>query len=165
MYYTRYESPLGTLTIAGDGDGLRGLWMEGQKYFGFGLGETWENRDDLPVFGQARAWLDAYFSGQRPEPAALPLNPAGSAFRRAVWDILLAIPYGGTLSYLDIARRIAQASGRPSSARAVGGAVGHNPLSLIIPCHRVVGADGSLTGYAGGLERKRWLLRHEGALK
>lgn len=164
MYYTRYESPLGTLTIAGDGEGLRGLWMEGQKYFGFGQGETWERADGLPVFGQARAWLDAYFSGQRPEPAALPLNPAGSAFRRAVWDILLAIPYGGTLSYRDIAGRVSRASGRPSSARAVGGAVGHNPLSLIIPCHRVVGTDGSLTGYAGGLERKRWLLRHEGAL-
>lgn len=164
MYCTEYDSPLGKLTLAGDVDGLYGLWMEGAKYFGIGRGEIREKRDDLPVFDRARAFLDAYFAGLRPDPAALPLKLEGSAFRRAVWDLLLSIPYGETLSYRDIAERMTRATGRPCSARAVGGAVGHNPLSLIAPCHRVVGANGSLTGYAGGLERKAWLLAHEGML-
>lgn len=164
MYFTEYESPLGKLTLAGGEDGLYGLWISGQKHFGGGGDGAWEQRDALPVFEQARAWLDAYFAGRRPQPAGLPLKPGGSPFRRVVWDILLAIPYGGTTTYRDIARQVSLITGRPSSARAVGGAVGHNPLSLIIPCHRVVGADGSLTGYAGGLERKRWLLKHEGVI-
>lgn len=164
MYYTEYDSPLGKMTLAGDEDGLCGLWMEGAKYFGFGVGDTWKRKDALPAFDKARAFLTAYFAGLRPDPAALPLVPYGSAFRQLVFDLLLAIPYGSTLTYGEIARQVTAVTGRPSSARAVGGAVGHNPLSIIIPCHRVMGAKGKLTGYAGGEERKAWLLRHEGAM-
>lgn len=164
MVYTELDSPLGTLTLAGDEDGLAGLWLSGQQYFAPG-GLPGERRDDLPVFIKTREWLDAYFAGHNPAPGALPLNPAGTAFRRRVWDLLLTIPYGETRGYGELARMLNAQPGSPgTSARAVGGAVGHNPLSIIIPCHRVVGASGSLTGYAGGLERKVWLLKHEGVL-
>ena len=155
QYRTVYPSPLGPLTLASDGVTLTGLWLPGQKYFGGGAA-LWEEKEDLPVFAAAFRWLDDYFAGGQPDPEELPLAPAGTAFRQSVWQELLQIPYGETLTYGDIARRIGCAS-----ARAVGGAVGHNPISLIIPCHRVLGADGSLTGYAGGTEYKRWLLAHE----
>ena len=115
------------------------------------------------MLAQTRDWLDRYFAGQKPSPTELALAPEGSDFRRAVWDILCEIPYGQTRSYRDISRELAVKLGREHmSAQAVGGAVGHNPIGIIIPCHRVLGSDGSLTGYAGGLEKKRWLLRHEG---
>ena len=154
-YRTVYPSPLGPLTLASDGTSLTGLWLMGQKYFGGGA-SLWEEKDDLPVFAAAFGWLDNYFAGEQPAPEELPLAPAGTDFRQAVWQQLLQIPYGETVTYGDLAQRIGCAS-----ARAVGGAVGHNPISIIIPCHRVVGADGSLTGYAGGTEYKRWLLAHE----
>ncbi len=155
-----YPSPLGEITLASDGDALTGLWFDGQKYFGSTLsGECGER--SLPVFDQAADWLDIYFSGRAPDFIP-PLNPQGTPFRRSVWEILLTIPFGRTVTYGEIAAELAMQKGSPSmSAQAVGGAVGHNPISLIIPCHRVVGADGSLTGYAGGLEKKEWLLKME----
>ena len=157
------DSPLGRLTLAGEGGALTGLWLEGQKYFGAGLPEG-AVEENLPVFREARRWLDRYFAGERPAIGELPLAPAGSAFRRLVWELLREIPYGEVATYGALGREAARRMGRESmSAQAVGGAVAHNPISIIIPCHRVVGADGSLTGYAGGVERKLWLLRHEGA--
>ena len=154
-YRTVYPSPLGPLTLASDGCALTGLWLQGQKYFGGGA-RQWEEKDDVPVFAEARLWLDDYFAGNEPDPEELPLAPSGTDFRQAVWRELLQIPYGETMTYGDLAARIGCAS-----ARAVGGAVSRNPISIIIPCHRVLGADGSLTGYAGGTECKRWLLAHE----
>ena len=165
LYYsTTHPSPLGQLTLASDGEALVGLWLPGQKYFGGTAPGAWVPTDELPVFLAAKAWLDAYFAGKRPEISQLNLSPAGSPFRQMVWEMLLEIPYGKTTTYGEIARKVAARSGKPSmSAQAVGGAVGHNPISLIIPCHRVVGSDGSLTGYAGGIERKVQLLTLEGA--
>ena len=158
MVKTDYASPLGTLTLASDGENLTGLWMAGQKYFAAGIPTNLPVCDDLPVFSKARDWLDRYFSGERPLPGELPLAPQGSAFRQSVWRILCEIPYGQTVTYGEIAKRLPC-----KSAQAVGGAVGHNPISIIIPCHRVLGSDGSLTGYAGGAQKKIWLLAHEGA--
>ena len=158
MVKTEYASPLGTLTLASDGENLTGLWIAGQKYFAQGMPEDAPVQDDLPVFALARGWLDRYFAGERPAISELPLAPQGSAFRQSVWQLLCEIPYGQTVTYGEIAKRLGV-----RSAQAVGGAVGHNPVSIIIPCHRVLGSDGSLTGYAGGVEKKIWLLRHEGA--
>ena len=151
----RYASPLGGITLAGDGEALVGLWFDGQKHFAAGLNGLTEN-EALPVFAQARRWLDAYFSGEAPDHTP-PLRPRGTPFQLAVWRLLTEIPYGQTVTYGALAARLH----RPGAAQAVGGAVGRNPLSLMIPCHRVVAADGGLTGYAGGLERKRWLLALE----
>ena len=196
-YYTTYASPLGQMTLAcaADGKNIVGAWLEGQEYFLGSLQAEQGRAKKLPVLEQACAWLDRYFAGQRPDPRELPLAPAGTAFRRKVWEKLLAIPYGQVVTYGDLAREVA-AAGRSSqkggsknaagtkkiaaktatgtkkavaptaagkmSARAVGGAVGHNPISIIIPCHRVIGARGRLTGYAGGLDKKVALLRLEG---
>lgn len=162
-YTTVYESPLGPMLLAGDGDALTGLWFVGQKYFAAGLCAEPLVNDELPAFAAARVWLDEYFAGRQPASAGLPLAPTGSSFRQAVWDLLREIPYGETTTYGALARQLVVRLGRTAmSAQAVGGAVGHNPLTLIVPCHRVVGADGSLTGYAGGIERKRRLLALEG---
>ena len=160
LYTVNYISPLGGITLASDGEALTGLWFDGQKYFGSTL--SVERADGRPkVFDEAERWLDIYFSGKAPEHTP-PLNFGGSAFRRAVLESLLDIPFGCTATYGEIAELAAKRLGlERTSARAVGGAVGHNPISLIIPCHRVVGAGGSLTGYAGGVERKRWLLEME----
>lgn len=163
MYVTEYDSPVGRLLLASDGTAMTGLWMEGQKYFGGTGKKPMEKQDSLPVFDAAKDWLDRYFAGKRPAASELPLAPSGSPFYQEVWKILLEIPYGTVTTYGAIAGKIAEKRNRPSmSAQAVGGAVGHNPISIIIPCHRVVGAGGSLTGYAGGVERKRWLLELEG---
>lgn len=159
-YLTKLDSPLGSLSLASDGEDLTGLWLEGQKYFAAGLEAETQARPDLPVFRQAAAWLGAYFD-KRALPPLPPLAPQGSAFRQAVWKLLLEIPFGGTTTYGALADRM-KASGIPASPQAVGGAVGHNPISILIPCHRVVGADGSLTGYAGGVAKKRFLLELEG---
>lgn len=166
MYYkTGYDSPLGRLTLASDGEKLVGLWIEHQKYFGGTVPEEMLENPELPVFAAAKGWLNRYFAGTRPEISELPLAPIGGEFRQIVWKILCEIPYGETTTYGDIANKAAAKLGRARmSAQAVGGAVGHNPISIIIPCHRVVGANGSLTGYAGGRRRKLWLLTHEGAL-
>ena len=158
MVKTNYDSPLGQLTLASDGEVIIGLWIEGQKYFAAGIPTNLPVCDDLPVFLQARDWLDRYFAGKRPAVCELPLAPQGSAFRQSVWTILCQITYGHTVTYGEIAKRLCC-----KSAQAVGGAVGHNPISIIIPCHRVLGADRGLTGYAGGTDKKIWLLRHEGA--
>lgn len=125
--------------------------------------QSWSNGTACPVFQEGKDWLEAYFAGERPDASQLALAPAGSPFRQAVWRMLREIPYGATTTYGEIARKMAALTGKPGmAAQAVGGAVGHNPISLIIPCHRVIGAGGSLTGYAGGLAQKVWLLRHEG---
>ena len=166
MYYsTTYPSSIGTMTLACDGDGknLVGLWLEGQKYHGGTLPEAMVAKDDMPVFSAAKKWLDGYFAGEKPAISELPLAPIGSAFRQGVWAILCEIPYGEVITYGDIAKRLAVKMNKESmSGQAVGGAVGHNPISIIIPCHRVVGANGSLTGYAGGVGTKTKLLELEG---
>lgn len=159
MTYTQtYESPLGRILLAADEVGLTGLWLDSQKYFG-GTLPTELTEWETPILSDAKRWLDLYFSGKEPRFTP-PLHPFGSPFRKAVWEILLQIPYGQTITYGDIARRLAK-SGK-MSAQAVGGAVGHNRVSVIIPCHRVVGANGNLTGYAGGLSKKIALLELEG---
>ena len=152
-------SPVGMLTLSSDGTALTGLWLDGQKYFGAGLPNA-VKENDLPVFEQASAWLDAYFA-KAPLPALPPLAPQGSPFRQAVWRLLLEIPYGTVTTYGALARTL-RGQGISAAAQAVGGAVGHNPISILIPCHRVVGSDGSLTGYAGGVANKQFLLELEG---
>lgn len=161
-YKSYYDSPLGGIMTASDGEKLTGLWFDGQKYFPETMNQNIRNTD-LPIFEETRQWLDLYFSGK--EPAFTPpFSLHSTPFRQSVWEILLTIPYGKTVTYGEIAAMLAKKKGLlRMSAQAVGGAVGHNPISLIIPCHRVVGTDGSLTGYAGGLERKRWLLALEKA--
>ena len=155
-----YKSPLGTILLAANEIGLTGLWFEGQKYFARTLPKEHISKE-TPVLAEAKRWLDIYFAGKEPDFTP-PLQPAGSAFRQAVWQILLQIPYGQTMTYGEIARRMAEIRKVPHmSAQAVGGAVGHNEVSIIIPCHRVVGTGGSLTGYAGGMEKKVALLELE----
>ena len=162
-YSSQYLSPVGNCLLASDGEALTGLWLEGQKYCCATVRGAGTTKDDLPVFAEAKRWLDRYFAGQRPRISELSLAPAGSEFRQLVWHALCEIPYGEVTTYGALARAAAARLGRAHmSAQAVGGAVGHNPISIIIPCHRVVGADGSLTGYAGGLCVKRRLLEHEG---
>ena len=159
-FIQHYDSPLGGILLAADEIGLTGLWFDGQKYFARDLpGERIDR--DTPILAEARRWLDIYFKGQEPDFLP-PLHPIGSAFRQFVWEILLRIPYGQTMTYGEIARQLAEKKGLSQmSAQAVGGAVGHNGISVIIPCHRVVGTNGSLTGYAGGIDRKRRLLELE----
>lgn len=154
-YIAHYSSPLGSMTLASDGTALTGLWFNGQKYFADTLKEVQTLNPHLPVFDLTRQWLDIYFSGKEPTFTP-PLLLQGSPFRKQVWQLLLEIPYGRTMTYGELARKL-----QCKSAQAVGGAVGHNPISIIIPCHRVIGADGSLTGYAGGVERKASLLKLE----
>lgn len=163
MTFTQhYDSPLGGILLAADEVGLTGLWFDGEKYFADHLPKE-HIEQDSPVLSQTRRWLDLYFSGSEPDWLP-PLHPVGTPFRQAVWKILLQIPYGQTITYGDIARQLASQQGLTRmSAQAVGGAVGHNEISIIIPCHRVVGADGSLTGYAGGIDKKYKLLELERA--
>jgi len=163
MYYSAtYSSPMGIITLACEGDNLVGLWIEGQKYHG-AVSEKMTEKNDLPVLQAAKKWLDKYFAGKKPDIAELPLAPAGSEFRQGVWDILCKIPYGEVVTYGDIAEKMAaKMKKNRMSCQAVGGAVGHNPISIIIPCHRVVGSNGSLTGYAGGINTKIKLLKLEG---
>ena len=158
----RYDSPLGGITEASDGKSLIGLWFDGQKYFADTLDSEYEEKK-LPIFEQTDRWLDIYFSGGKPDFTP-PLSMEATAFRKAVWKIMLKIPYGHTMTYGEIADKIAKQQGRARmSAQAVGGAVAHNPVSPIIPCHRVVGTNGSLTGYAGGIDKKIRLLTLEKA--
>lgn len=162
MQYTDiYQSPLGEITLASDGTGLTGLWFAGQKYFAAGLNDS-TAQPNLPIFKQAKRWLDIYFSSRQPDFTP-PLNLQGTAFQQAVWALLLKIPYGTTTTYKALAQQAAAVLHKNTmSAQAVGGAVGHNPVSIIVPCHRVVGTGGSLTGYAGGLAAKVALLQTEG---
>ena len=157
---THYSSPIGKILLVSKNNRLIGAWFEGQKYFSPGIDATVESNDEILL--KAQDWIDRYFNGEKPAIGELDLAPEGTDFRCGVWNILREIPYGKTLSYNDIAQKIAQKRGiEKMSAQAVGGAVAHNPISIIIPCHRVVGSDGSLTGYAGGLDRKLFLLKHE----
>ncbi len=167
-----YNSPLGGITLACDEEGLTGLWFDGQKYFGGGILKGGAKKEQgveekegkrSPVPEQTVKWLDIYFSGREPDFTP-PLHLTGSEFRLAVWELLLGIPYGQTTTYKELAGRIAEQRGiKTMSAQAVGGAVGHNPISIIVPCHRVLGTDGSLTGYAGGIDKKISLLTLEKA--
>lgn len=164
QYTTTYQSPLGEILLAADEIGLTGLWFEGQKYFALYLDKEHEEKE-LPVFVEAKRWLDMYFSGREPD-FKLPLHFTGSEFQNEVWEILYSIPYGRTMTYGEIAKVLAEKRGiSRMSAQAVGGAVGKNEISIIVPCHRVVGTSGSLTGYAGGISKKIELLKLEGALK
>ena len=163
MTFTQpYLSPLGELLLSADEQGLTGLWFLGQKYFASGLALE-KIEEKTPILAEAEAWLDQYFRGMQPK-ALPPLHPIGTEFQQRVWTLLLEIPYGQTVTYGELARRLAARRGLPRlSAQAVGGAVGHNKISILIPCHRVVGASGSLTGYAGGIHKKAQLLALEGA--
>ena len=159
-YTTRYESPLGGLTLAGVGDALTGIWFDGQAHFARTL-DAQSQEGALAVFNETKRWLDLYFRGERPDFAPK-LTLKGTAFQLAVWELLLKIPYGETRTYGNLAKDVANHFGRERmSAQAVGGAVGRNPIGLIVPCHRVVGANGALTGYAAGLDKKRRLLELE----
>ena len=163
MIYTyKYKSPLGHILLAADEVGITGLWFEGQKYFGNTLPDN-HIPQETEILTEAKKWLDVYFSGEEPKFTP-PLHPDGSTFRQAVWKILLQIPYGQTITYEEIARKMAEMKNvSRMSAQAVGGAVGHNEISIIIPCHRVIGTNGSLTGYAGGIDKKLSLLELEHA--
>lgn len=164
MYYsTTYPSPVGTITLASNGSSLVGLWIEGQKYHGDTIPADMIGNSDMPIFNITKEWLDRYFAGEKPGISELPLAPIGGGFRQGVWGILCEIPYGEVITYGDIAKKMAAKMKKESmSSQAVGGAVGHNPISIIIPCHRVVGSNGSLTGYAGGVHTKVKLLELEG---
>lgn len=164
IYSTTYPSVLGELTLTSDGKNLLGLWIAGQKYFaGIWANQTFTPNPNLPEFKLAKNWLDNYFAGAQPSLQDLPLAPHGSDFQKTVWLELSKIPYGKTTTYGQIAKNVArQMENNSMSAQAVGGAVGRNPLSIIVPCHRVVGTNGSLTGYASGVDKKIKLLQHEG---
>jgi len=160
QYINYYSSPLGKITFASNGKELTGLWFDGQKYFASTLTKEYEQKN-LHVFEQTAKWLDVYFSGQNPNFTP-PLYLSSTSFRNEVWKILLTIPYGKIMTYGEIAKHMAENRGvEKMSAQSVGGAVGHNPISIIVPCHRVVGTDGSLTGYAGGVDIKEKLLKFE----
>ena len=166
MYYQiKYKSPVGIMMVVCDGQQKHttGLWIEGQKYFQATLRQEPIPGEDISVLQKAANWLDAYFAGKKPQVSDLPLAPEGGEFRQDVWKILCEIPYGSVTTYKEIAKKMAVKMGRETmSAQAVGNAVAHNPVSVIIPCHRVVGTGGSLTGYAGGIDKKIKLLKHEG---
>lgn len=164
MYYsTTYPSPVGLLTLASDGTALTGVWIESQKYHGDTIYSELKPSDDLVIFQQTKQWLTNYFAGKKPAIDELTLHFVGSDFQKMVWKILCEIPYSEVTTYGEIAKKVAKKRGLTSmSSQAVGGAVGHNPISIIVPCHRVVGSKGSLTGYAGGLAAKISLLDLEG---
>ena len=155
---SHYASPLGGMTLTSDGMALTGLYFDGERDF---PDLSAAHKKDLPVFGEVMRWLDLYFAGKEPDFMP-PLAPVGTTFQQAVWEILKTIPYGEITTYGAIAKQLEKDTGRRMSAQAVGGAVGRNPISILIPCHRVIGANGSLTGYAGGLDKKEYLLRTEG---
>lgn len=161
MHYTaKYSSPLGEILLAADEIGLTGLWFEGQKYYAFGLDKDYK-QEEVPVFEEVRHWLDIYFSGQEPDFTPH-IYMTGTPFQIEVWEILRTISYGKTITYGEIAKMIAHRRGKNHmSAQAIGGAVAHNKISIIIPCHRVVGTSGKITGYAGGIDKKLQLLRLE----
>ncbi len=162
QYTSHYESPIGNILLAADEIGLTGLWFEGQKYFALYLDKE-HTEKEIPLFEKVKRWLDIYFTGKEPD-FTVPLHLTGTDFQNEVWEILRTIPYGQTTTYGQIAKQIAEKKGcTHMSAQAVGGAVGHNGISIIVPCHRVVGANGSLTGYAGGIDKKVKLLTLEKA--
>ncbi len=160
QYISKYESPIGNILLAADEIGLIGLWFEGQKHYARHLDGEYEEKE-ISTFTNAKEWLDIYFSGREPNFKP-PCHPLGTSFQTAVWEILVSIPYGETVTYGEIAKILAEKKGtRRMSAQAVGSAVGKNAISIIVPCHRVIGANGNLTGYAGGIEKKTALLKFE----
>ena len=163
MYYkVNYMSPLGDIVLASNEDSIIGLWIGRQRYIDKTMPKDMEEKDELPILKEGISWLDAYFAGENPSLSGLSLAPMGTDFRQKVWKILLDIPYGHLTTYGEIAKEVAKYMGKESmSAQAVGGAVGHNPISIIIPCHRVIGSDRNLTGYASGIDNKIKLLKHE----
>ena len=159
-YVNYYQSPLGNILLAADETDLTGLWFEGQKHYAKGLNADFKE-ENLPVFEKTKLWLDIYFSGNEPDFTP-PLHLVGTNFQEDVWEILLNIQYGHTTTYSGVAKEVALKRGLKSmSAQAVGGAVGHNPISIIVPCHRVIASNGSMTGYAGGIDKKLYLLEIE----
>lgn len=163
MFVTEYDTGIaGKLTLGADEKGLCGSWFNNDRYFLTGIDEPLERNDQLAIFQKTSGWLDRYLAGERPDPHELALHPRGTEFQKRVWSELSNIPYGAVVTYGDIARGVERATGKRTSARAVGGAVGRNPLCLIVPCHRVIGASGSLTGFGGGIPLKIVLLKHEG---
>ena len=161
MYYCTYESKIGLLYLISDGESLCGCYLENQKYFPNDI-DDYQLNDELNVFIESKVWLEKYFNGENPSIDEIPLNFNETEFRNTVWKVLKEIPFGEVITYRDIAEIIAKNRGiKTMSAQAVGGAVGHNPLLIFIPCHRVIGVDGSLTGYAAGLDNKRFLLNLE----
>lgn len=158
-----YDSPLGRLLIRLENNSVSGLWFPGQRHFPNELSDAVGT--DSAYAQAVHRWLDEYFAGHKPDISTLRLSPSGSEFQHAVWDILCRIPYGCTVTYGQIARELEQKLGRKMSAQAVGGAVGRNPISIIIPCHRVIGAKGALTGYAAGVDKKATLLKFEAESK
>jgi len=165
MYKTYYASPIGQILILTDAHALLGLWLENQKYFGAGYDLEQAQQEETEVSRRVSAWLYAYFKGENPATDEIPLAPQVTEFRSKVLTVLQKIPYGQTSTYSDILRELQAEYGKIGSARAVGGAIGHNPISLLIPCHRIVGSDGKLTGYAGGLDKKSFLLELEAGEK
>lgn len=164
IYKAYYESPIGKLLLASKNNKLIGLWIEGQKYYLGNLNEELQENNEEEIFVKTKEWLDRYFKGEKPQISELELEPIGSEFRKNVWKLLCKIPYGKVTTYKNIAEDMAKIMNKKQmSAQAVGGAVGHNPISIIIPCHRIVGTDGSLTGYAGGIDKKIKLLKLENA--
>lgn len=162
MICSIYKSPIGNLLLASKNNKLIGLWIEGQKYYLSNLKEEIKINDKEEILVKTKKWLDKYFEGEKPNINELDLNPIGSEFRKEVWKILIQIPYGTVITYNEIANRIAKQKGiLKMSSQAIGGAVGHNPISIIIPCHRVIGTNGNLTGYAGGIDKKIFLLNLE----
>ena len=160
MFERMIQTPLGEIRLRSDGKSLTGLWFVGQVNDAKNNSDI-EIKDDLPIFGQVETWLESYFSGEQ-TPIKIPLQPKGTMFQERVWKILQEIPYGETMTYGEIAQRIAKEKGVATySAQAVGQAVGKNPISILIPCHRVLGQNGALTGYAGGVHRKEHLLQLE----
>ncbi len=162
QYTSTYESPLGKILLAADDEGLTGLWFDKEKYYALNLAPEHEEKE-TPALKETKRWLDVYFSGKEPDFLP-PIHMIGTSFQRDVWNILLTIPYGKTTTYGAISQQLAKQRGLTRmSAQAVGGAVGHNEISIIVPCHRVVGKNGSLTGYAGGIDKKTYLLKLEGS--
>ena len=166
LYKTYYNSPVGRLFIASDGENIIGLCIEGQKYYLDKIEQEGILKNDLEIFYKTKDWLDSYFKQEKPKISELSLMPKGNTFRQCVWQLLCKIPYGETTTYGELAKKVAKKLDKPSmSAQAVGNAVGHNPISIIIPCHRVIGKNGNLTGYAGGIEKKIKLLEIEQVLR
>ena len=161
MYYCKFKSNIGLLYLISDGSHLCGCYLEGQKFFPDNL-DAYEFNEELEIFNTAKLWLNSYFSNQKPSLKNIPIKLIGTEFRKQIWSLLKDIPYGEVVTYKYLSKKIAELQGKDTmSAQAVGNAVGHNPLLIFIPCHRVIGADGSLTGYAAGLENKKYLLNFE----
>lgn len=158
MYYFKYDSPLGEMVGTSDGKSLCGLYFVDQKFFSMNIIKDHIEKNDLSVFLKTKEFLDQYFYGKVVKIIDIPISISGTEFQKRVWKIIYNIPYGDTISYSDISDKIYNLTQKKTSPRAVGGAVGHNPISIIIPCHRVMGKSGELTGYAGGIDRKKCLL-------